>query len=942
VAPELNDGVPEDGAGTAVDDAPGALESRELDDGGGGGETVRSRRIALWTVLAAPVLANIVAIVGFVNYEPQVKSSGLAKILQAGPVPGQAFIDPNVGYNSYAVGHAAALSWLHGVVPWWNFNEGLGTPLAGSIQSGSFFPVTLLLALSNGSMWFHLGLELLIGLATFFLLRELRCSPLAAAAGAIAFELNGSVAWLTNAPVNPVPFLPVLILGIEWVLNAVGARRRGGWILLALGVWLTIVSGFPEVAVMNAALAVGWLVFRLFQRHRDRLKVLGRAALGGGVGVLLAAPLLNVFVRAYKTGDVGTHSHHLSSLSLPRIGLAQLVSPYFFGGIFDNANSTVIEQWGRVGGYTGVTLLALALGGVFGRRERAMRVLLAAWAAVFLGYIYNVPVLHQLVESLPGLTHVAVFRYVFSSVLFCLCILAALCLDDLRTLSPRTILRRVVPGLGLVVVVFAIGFFSTPTARYWTHLHLPKWYWGSLAILCASLLVIAAVVAVGLRLGPRRAGRFACTALGAMLAFEAFAFFEVPILAFPRQVTTDNGVVTFLRTNLGYQRFYTIGPVSPNYGAFYGVASLDESDLPVPKTWEHFVHTQLNPCILPWQLGNGSPTPGCEPAVFEFVGHALTYEAAGVKYFLIGSRHKLTTFVQPSYSSGTRTPDGGATLVMTLHPPGFWPDGTITSFTVQVSGQVPPAMTTTACSASDCVAATPDSSSTSTVTFALARPLTLIHGLTITMHASFLHNIALYTAPSSPAIPSTFSTNGTVLAGRSVILQYSYVPSSLPTLVYASSTSNVYELHGTSPIATAKGCVVDQESKTSFDVDCPTASRLLYRELSYAGWTATVHGRAAHITTVEHVFQSVAVPAGNSLVSFSYEPPLATLTWVAMLLGVLAIAGSLLRRRVDFALPFSPRRDRTSDPPDLDGATTTSDDGPPDVGATSAAASAPD
>jgi hypothetical protein len=913
VAPELDTGVPEETVPPADVDTPDDLEVSVPDAEG----TVRTRRIALFSVLAAPVIANFVAIFGFVNFQPQIKSSGLATILRAGVVPGQAYIDPNVGYNSYAVGHVAAMSWLHGAVPWWNFNEGLGTPLAGSIQSASFFPLTLTLALGDGSLWFHLGLELLIGLATFFLLRELRCSPFAAAAGAIAFELNGSVAWLTNAPVNPVPFLPVLILGIEWIVNAVGLRRRGGWILLAIGVWLTIVSGFPEVAAMNAALATGWLVFRLLQRRGVAVRVLARAALGGVVGVLLAAPLLNAFVRAYRTGDLGTHTQPLATLSLPRVGLAQLVSPYFYGGIFDSTNTTVTELWGRVGGYTWVVLLVLAIGGIFGKRERAMRLLLAAWAVVFLGYIYDVPVLHQLVENLPGLTHIAVFRYVTSSVLFCLCVLAALCLDDLRALTSKALVRRVVPGLAVVVALFVIGFFSTPAARHWTHLYLPKWYWGSLVILGGTLLGIAVVVVVAIRLGRGRGGRIACVALGAILAFEAFGFFEVPILAYPRQVVYDTSVVSFLRANLGYQRFYTIGPVSPNYGAFYGISSLDESDLPVPKVWAHFVHTQLNPCILPWQLGNGSPTTGCEPAIFEFVAHAPTYEAAGVKYFLLGERHSLSTFEQPSYGAGPRTPDGAATMVMKLRAPGFWPGGIISAFTVQVSGSVPPGMTTTACSASGCATAVPEISSPGTVTFELRRLLQLTGELTITMHASYADNIALYTAPSSTAIPSTVSSNGSVLEDRSAILKYTYVASSLPKLVNVSSVAKVYELKNTSPIATAPGCAVHQESKTDFTVNCARASTLLYRELSYPGWRATVHGRAAAITTVNGVYQSVAVPEGESAVSFSYAPPLAPLAWAAALIGVLAIAVSLVRRRVDFALPFSPKLGALGDPPDV-------------------------
>ena len=88
-------------------------------------------------------------------------------------IPGSSIIDPNAGYITMAMGHLAAMDWLHGHIPWWNPYEGLGSPLAGEMQAAAFFPLVLLLEGSVGFVVFHIALELIAGYATYFLLRRL-------------------------------------------------------------------------------------------------------------------------------------------------------------------------------------------------------------------------------------------------------------------------------------------------------------------------------------------------------------------------------------------------------------------------------------------------------------------------------------------------------------------------------------------------------------------------------------------------------------------------------------------------------------------------------------------------------------------------------------------------------------------------------------------------
>jgi hypothetical protein len=115
-------------------------------------------------------------------------------ITHGGVFPGTYPVDPNNGITSQSLGHLAALDLLHGHLPWWNPYEGVGSPLAGEMQSAALFPGTLLLAFSTGQLYLHLLLECLAGIATFRLLLRLNVARWISATCGIAFALNGTFA----------------------------------------------------------------------------------------------------------------------------------------------------------------------------------------------------------------------------------------------------------------------------------------------------------------------------------------------------------------------------------------------------------------------------------------------------------------------------------------------------------------------------------------------------------------------------------------------------------------------------------------------------------------------------------------------------------------------------------------------------------------------------
>ncbi len=298
-------------------------------------------------------------------------------------------VDPNVGALTQSLGYRAAVDLLHGHLPWWNYFEGIGTPLAGEMQSAALFPFTWLLAFSSGLLWMHILLEVIAGVSTYFLCRRLSVPVVFATMGAMLFALNGTFALLGNAVVNPLPFLPMLLLGIEIILDRAKSDVRRGWYIAAIAVALSLYSGFPEGAYFDALFCVLWAAVRLFSISKElRARALRRLGLAGGVGVVLALPILVPFDDFLKVAFVGSHTSALDASShLSTIVLPMFFNPYIYGTIFDNAKA--FPAWDVIGGYFTASVTILALVGLFGRRLRSVRLMLLAWIVVALGGSFN-------------------------------------------------------------------------------------------------------------------------------------------------------------------------------------------------------------------------------------------------------------------------------------------------------------------------------------------------------------------------------------------------------------------------------------------------------------------------------------------------------------------------------------------------------------------------
>ena len=615
-------------------------------------------------IIVMVLLGNFMYVSGLANNDPISWTAGISHSI-CRVTCGRPMIDPNVGFLTQPLGHLSAMDLLHGHMPWWNPYEGLGQPLAGEMQGAALFPLTLLFALSSGLMWFHVILEIIAGLCTYFLARRLSIPLIFATAAGALFALNGTFAWLGNAVLNPVAFLPMLLLGIEMIIDAAGARRRGGWYLAALALALSIYAGFPEVAYLDALLAGAWAVVRWFSLEREpRLVAARRLGLAAVVGAVLSLPISVPFLDFLKVANVGGHvaaSDGVAFLS-PQAG-PMLLDPYIYGTILSNRNA--IDGWGGIGGYFSVSIAALALLGLFGARHRALRIVLGAWVTFGLLGAFNLLGMRRVWNIVPRMDTVALSRYIFPSAEMALIILAALGLMDFA----ESVRARRIYWLTTVVALALLTWGALDASAINNGVVLTN----KARIIFMGLHALP-FIAVGLLLVLGIFARWRHTPLliALVLVGEALLLFFVPTAEAPKQITVDQAPITFLQTHQGEQRYLDFAVLYPNWGTQYNVYSLSAIDLPFPNRFANLLATTLYPSLSPSNqfVVQGGMT-GVIKQEADLVAHFTAFEAASVKYLLIPSK----VVISPALTAlgVTRVfSDSLATIYQMPHPRPFY------------------------------------------------------------------------------------------------------------------------------------------------------------------------------------------------------------------------------------------------------------------------------
>ena len=630
-------------------------------------------------IFVAVVAANLPALLHLVTSNPLNIDAYLSPGKSAW-LPGRPYIDPNSAFTTQALGHLATLDWIHGHIPWWNPFEGVGSPLAGEMQSGAFFLPTFLLVFHQGMLFLQIFLETTTGWATYLLARRLGVGRTFSIAGGVAFGMCGTYAWLSHAPIRPIVLLPLSLLGVEHALAAAREQRPGGWRLLGVALAFSILAGFPETTFIDGLFVAWWTVLRLAGPGRACWRPLvAKLAAGVLVGVALAAPLIVAFVTYLPSANLGGHGNILAHAGIRSTGLSQLILPYSLGPIFGfraagGGIDVISGLWGSVGGYLSATLIAAALVGLVGRDNRMLRVGLGVWALLCLLRTYDFqPVVH-LMAAVPAINATAFYRYADPSWELAVVILAVLGLDDIACRVTR---RGVLVGSAVLTgaMVAWAGMTAWPVMA---HAGTTTPGHGNHQVYVIWSMAFAGLVLVLLVVGGWRAARRSRAASsrltkqirrrGRILAAAAICVESTLLLGFtyasaPPSPPLHLGSVTWLQAHLGTYRFATLGPIQPNYGSYFGIAEVNTTDLPEPSDWVIYVNSELDtnsPALL--FTGAAIIDRQAQSPAAEFTSHLANFEAVGVRY-IVTNANGLDVFGAPFPTAGTAAWPGGPRVV---------------------------------------------------------------------------------------------------------------------------------------------------------------------------------------------------------------------------------------------------------------------------------------
>lgn len=312
-----------------------------------------------------------------------------------------------------------ASSLQNGVIPFWCSNYFCGSPFLGDLQSGVFYPLSLIFLFGPIDKVFNLYIliHILLGFILFYsFIKEIGLSAKTALFVSISYCFGGyllsSVNTLNN--LTTLIWLPAILWSIT---KALSHRSVSGYFLTIIFSCLAILGGEPQLYLMSMALLIFYCLFSADQHSTVKYPVKTLIL----IFIIIAASILITFIQlapAYMDYQLSVRSGGIpyadaSMHSLPPRMLKHFFIPLKFSSDYifnaDSLNSFLTHNgqlpW-LLTIYPGFMILPFALLGlIFNYSKKILFWLIIFLISTILAVGHYTPVYHLLYKIIP------IFRY---------------------------------------------------------------------------------------------------------------------------------------------------------------------------------------------------------------------------------------------------------------------------------------------------------------------------------------------------------------------------------------------------------------------------------------------------------------------------------------------------------------------------------------------------
>lgn len=382
---------------------------------------------AIWNRFFDPVPGRIVllflAIVSVYQattlFTPRVDlPAGLAYSVYPWKALGRAPTTANTGIVFTQIGpwtRVARDAILAGEWPLWNRYSASGAPLLANQQTAIFHPFTLagFLLLSLGKAFTYTASIRLFTLLffTFVMLRGHGIRNAASIYGAVAYTFcTFHIVWLLFPLGLATMMLPIAMMGAQQIAR--GPRTRS-FILLTLGLALSVLGGHPESAFWVWCVAAAYALFLTIREPRRLLMCASAFVAASALTAFFWMPTVALLPRVSRTELMRSTKTNPPNHKLGVEFLEALIAPNIMGtpqtGTYvppQARHPAVLDDYGEIAsGYGGIITLALAAWAIAFVRRR--EVFFFAGLMLFAFFtIAEVPLWRDLIRAVPivGLT----------------------------------------------------------------------------------------------------------------------------------------------------------------------------------------------------------------------------------------------------------------------------------------------------------------------------------------------------------------------------------------------------------------------------------------------------------------------------------------------------------------------------------------------------------